>query len=67
MPTQGQEEEDEAAVGGAEPRAAALGVAVAGVAAVDAHPGCSGSIPHRLLTEGAERAGLHHTAWNRAQ
>lgn len=61
MPTQGQEEEDEAAAAGAEPRAPALGVAVAGVAAVDAHPGRSSSIPHCPLTEGAERAGLHHT------
>lgn len=62
MPAQGQEEEREVTRGGADSGAQAFCVAVVGVAALDAHSGCSGSVPLCPLAERAERAGLHNAA-----
>lgn len=66
VPEQGEDEEAEVAAGAGEPGGQALGVAVVGVAAVDADPGCPRSIPPCPLTEGPERAGLHDATCNRA-
>lgn len=65
MPEQCEDEEEEAA-GAGEPGSQALGVAVVGVAAVDAHSGRPRPVPPGALAEGPERAGLHDATCNRA-
>lgn len=60
------EDEEEAAAGAGEPGSQALGIAVVGVAAVDAHSGRPRPVPPGTLAEGPERAGLHDATCNRA-
>lgn len=59
MPEQCEDEEGEIAAGGGDSGSLTPGVAVVGVAAVDAHAGRPRAVPPRPLAEGPERAGLH--------
>lgn len=66
VPEQCEDEEGEVAAGAGGSGSLTLGVAVVGVAAVDAHSGRPRAVPPRPLAEGPERAGLHDATWNRA-